>query len=668
MHAIKQICTAALLVALAGAVAAHPVGIERAARVAQSFWNSHIATGVTLTPAAASDWPYTGLYLFTAPGGGFVIVAADDAAEPILGYSPSATMPPQGLPIPLQECLQNYQRQLLALQAADRAVVHNSQIAAKWQLLENQLPLPTAKSDSVEPLLTTVWDQDEPYNNLCPPGCVTGCAATALSQLMKYWNYPPFGRGTHGYVHDTYGLIHADFGHTLYDWDSMPDTATLRSTARQQTAVATLMYHVGITLDMMYNTPEGGGSAAVGLSGMPGQPSMENSLIDYFHYSPAMRVIFKDQGFTDQSWKETLMAELDLHHPILYTGLSEQGGHGFVCDGYDQNGLFHFNFGWSGRGNGYYAVGAITPPIGPNGEFGHYDFSRTNQALLGAVPLFALCANDSVKAFAQAGGTDSVYVALNPQNPASPTVENPADWLTLTVDTARTYLRLMLTASPNNTGVYRETTLLVRQGTETLPLRIMQDNYGVDDYCPITVVMTSRRGNGWLGNAHLTLQSEGGQVFGIAQLSGKSLDSVVIPVSPRTLHCVWTSGGGTDRYAGYTVKDAYGNIRAHVDNAYLETTDFIIGSPCTNAGIDSKPDRQVSLYPNPTSGTLFINTSGTPVRQILITAPTGQRAAHIANPTNANPTQLDLSALNPGVYYVQIFTDYGSSVHKIAIR
>ena len=337
-------------------VQAGPVEPERAAKAARSFWvhSLHLKTDAVLVDRSA-EWQFDGIYLFTNPQGGFVMVAADDAVRPILGYSPDGTIEPQQLPIQLQEWLAVYQQQIDWVRENDGQSYAADREA--WALLDKGQALKGSKSDGVGPLLTTRWDQDSPYNMLCPTNTVTGCAATAQAQFMKYWNHPAIGYGSHSYVHSTYGVQSADFSHTIYDWANMPNQPTSGHSYEQRLAVATLMYHCGVSLEMGYGTAAEGGSAAAGLAGMEGIASIDNSLKDYFGYSHDMVVRYKNmpimgQTYTNDEWRALLIDELDQQHPLVYTGSSAQGGHGFVCDGYDSRQYMHFNFGWSGRGDG----------------------------------------------------------------------------------------------------------------------------------------------------------------------------------------------------------------------------------------------------------------------------------------------------------------------------
>jgi len=199
----------------------------------------------------------------------------------------------------------------------------------------------------VGPLLTTTWNQWPYYNDFCPPGTPTGCVATAMAQIMKYHNHPAQGTGSHSYSHATYGTLSADFGATTYQWNNMPSSLTAGSTPEQKNAVATLMYHCGVAVEMNY-TP------SVSLAN---SYSFKYALPTYFKYDGGIDLKQRSEYFgNDAGWHDLLKNELDAGRPIFYAGASSTGGHAFVCDGYDDGGCFHFNWGWSGSGDGWYVT------------------------------------------------------------------------------------------------------------------------------------------------------------------------------------------------------------------------------------------------------------------------------------------------------------------------
>ena len=180
----------------------------------------------------------------------------------------------------------------------------------------------------VSPLLTTTWDQGCYYNALCPsdPSGIytcghvyTGCVATAMSQIMKYHNFPPQGVGSHSYEDPPYGLQNADFGNTNYNWSSMPNNVT-----NSNTPVATLMYHAGVSVNMQYSTS---GSGAY-------NENVPYALMNYFNYNPEIVIQYKSNFSHLEDFKNLIRTDLNQQLPVYYSGSNPSEGHAFVCDGY----------------------------------------------------------------------------------------------------------------------------------------------------------------------------------------------------------------------------------------------------------------------------------------------------------------------------------------------
>ena len=411
-----------------GFAVAKPVSQSAATRVANQFWQSVLHGQGQLRP---TPWQYSEIYLFVGDQGGFVMVSADDCARPVIAYSLHGSLSLRALPVQLSQRMEAYCG--LIAEGKNQQVSATTSDAFQWEQLTNGiLPKEGENDDRVGPLLETHWHQDGGYALLTPQHTPTGCAATAQAQMMRYWRYPAFGHGNESYNCQPYGAQSADFSHTLYDWNNMPDQVSPASPYEQQLAVSTLMYHVGVSLHMGYAP---GGSAAAGVVGRPGVPSIDNSLKDHFYYNHSMRPIFKTDGYTDQRWADSLVAELRLQHPIVYCGVAPEGGHGFVCDGYEYRAgqvFFHFNFGWSGNGDGYYTVDDICPNVSPTGEIGSiYHFNQSNQALLGAVPDYGLHVSDTMLTFTRDGGNQQLLFCSIDTSALPWSVSNDQPWVTV---------------------------------------------------------------------------------------------------------------------------------------------------------------------------------------------------------------------------------------------
>lgn len=648
---LNKVLLLAAAVLMIGTAVAAPVNPKRAAALAQSFFSSQTgAKSGNRLADVPTEWQYRGIYLFEGADGGFVLVAADDAARPILGYSATGAMDTANMPPALQEWLKGYQKEIDILREAKGFPPH-----AEWYALEQGITPKDTVWEGVEPMLTTFWDQGYPYNGYCPGGSVTGCAATAQAQVMNYWKYPAFGQGSHSYTHVRYGVQQADFGHTLYDWENMPVEATASSPTVEKDAVALLMYHCGVSLEMDYSRD---GSAAAGLAGISGYASIDNSLKDYFGYSNQMRVVHKDFGYGNAEWRDMIIADLDLGHPIVYTGAAEEGGHGFVCDGYDSRGYMHFNFGWSGRGDGYFPVDSISPGVGGVGGNVTYTFNMSNAALLGLVPDYRLRVSDTLFSMNRDGGADSLLFAPNSAVNTVWSMVCDADWLTVQVDTFAHACRVRFIVPENNTGEERVATITFAQGGERCLVRVVQSAYNEEELCPVTVVMECTHGETWQGGAYLSLQSASGYIYGTARLEQGTKDSVDIAVAPHDVYAVWHKGGGTDRYVNYTIKNRYEEALVSVKNAYRNGGSHFIEWPCAHLDIEEVPSEGVvNVYPNPVTDVLNIQADN--VQKVELMDMSGRRIL------TTDKEQIDVRRLHAGAYFVRVITSRNTTIKRV---
>ena len=303
-------------------------------------------------------------YVFNVSDYGFVMVSATDLVRPILGYSENGVFETENIAPGLGFMMENYQESISY--ALSAAVEVPAFVKAEWEALSQTGRLrPQERGAKIGPLCPTSWDQKWPYNDLCPElnrpyasngKAVVGCVATAMAQIMKYWEHPTQGKGSHSYKPDMdeYGYPEqsANFGETTYDWKNMPYQIDGNSPKEQIDAVATLSYHCGVAVDMMYDD-DGVGSGAYSVD-------VPYAMSQYFDYAPSS---FRGRTVSTEIWDSYIKEAIQMRRPIFYSGTAKDGGgHAFVCDGMDENGLFHYNFGWSGKGDGFYASNATEYP------------------------------------------------------------------------------------------------------------------------------------------------------------------------------------------------------------------------------------------------------------------------------------------------------------------
>jgi hypothetical protein len=283
------------------------------------------------------------LYVFNrGNGAGYVIVSGDDRAMPVLGYSDSGTFDPDNMPDGMKYMLDEYAKEIQWVSAHKDAPSVTATVTDKY-------------NTAVAPLLGDMaWNQSAPYNNMCPMRdgnrCVTGCVATSMAQIMRYHKWPAKGTGSHSYQwkDSTYS---ADFSLSTYDWDNMTPTYGDTSTETENAAVARLMSDCGVSVDMQY--------ASVGSSNAMAF-AIAVALEKYFNYNPTAEYVLR-QFYSASDWDNMIKSELDARRPLELNGQSFNGGHSFVCDGYNQQGYFHINWGWGGVSNGYFLSTALDP-------------------------------------------------------------------------------------------------------------------------------------------------------------------------------------------------------------------------------------------------------------------------------------------------------------------
>lgn len=299
------------------------------------------------------------VYAFNVDGGGFVIASGDSRTLPILGYSDHGALDFDTMPDNLRYWLSSYETAIEELGNADDLGDQSEPVGVR---------------PAVEPLISTKWYQVFPYNLLCPTfdgklnpewegkRGATGCTATAMAMLMKFHEWPkaeckaiPAYSFKYSYNEASDTIFLDALPSVTFDWDNMLDTysenpdSTTDSEASQH-AVAQLMQYCGHALRTKF-TPRGSGAQSV---------FIHRALIEYFNYDKNMRYVERRFYGIDE-WEDMIYAELAEGRPLYYGGYTDMGGHSFVCDGYDGNGLFHINWGWSGKDDGYFLLSVLNP-------------------------------------------------------------------------------------------------------------------------------------------------------------------------------------------------------------------------------------------------------------------------------------------------------------------
>lgn len=298
---------------------------------------------------------------------GYVIVSGDDEMTELVGYAENGFFDAENVPPQMQLWLDGYAEYVAAVQSGK---------AKARKILLSDSP-----SVVVEPLVTTKWNQDAPFNNFAPEytddnnntqRCATGCAATAMAQIMKFHNWPEQGVGHYSYEHQSFGTISSNFSEHVYDWTNMIDRYNNGEYSNVQAdAVALLMKDCGVSLNMNYGPVSGASIYSY-------TPAFKN----YFRYSS--RTVNRS-GCETAEFTKIITDELQAGRPIIYCGTGEDGGHAFVVDGYDTNYFLHVNWGWGGYSDGYFDMNYMDPAgLGIGGGSGAF---KWNQGIVLARPL-----------------------------------------------------------------------------------------------------------------------------------------------------------------------------------------------------------------------------------------------------------------------------------------
>ncbi|MDD2411478.1 MAG: C10 family peptidase [Bacteroidales bacterium] len=333
-----------------------PVSIESAKNSAIEFYKAntpHKSVSEPLNLKIFRIEEINVIALFTFETGGFVAISLFDEVRPLLAYSFSGNLDLNNIPDNANSWYLSAGRKIL--EQSKLNIVNSEALLERQSMDAGSFIVNTQKNPY---LVNSSWGQGCHFNQYCPADingpcgrCLTGCVATAMAQIMYYWQYPQFGTSSHSYQ-SNYGVLSANFGETEYMWANMTDTVTA-----ENTAVATLMYHLGVAVEMNYTSSAS--SAAV----------PNSALQNYFSYSQNQESVYMSD-YSTHEWIDILKNEIDHLRPVLYVGFLDfvPVGHAWVCDGYDSMDYFHFNWGQNGDSGGFYEMGTFTYPESNHAE------------------------------------------------------------------------------------------------------------------------------------------------------------------------------------------------------------------------------------------------------------------------------------------------------------
>ena len=348
-----------------------PIGESQARNIAERFMASKALPAASLKVVhkaprlgATTATDAAAFYVFNASRG-FVIVAGDNRAPSVLGYSDSGSFDIQSLPQAMRELLEGYEAQIDALSRGAEAAPQLRNAAA------------------IAPLVTATWSQDNPYNIMLPyipsgAHAHVGCVATAMAQVMYYWKWP--ARPTcpiPAYTSESLSFYMPELPVVDFAWNDMQDTyLTSDTVSAAALAAATLSQYCAQAVLMDFKEQSSGAKTI----------NIANFAPVYFDYDRSTHMA-KRCNYSTQGWAELLYTELAAGRPVIYSGSKKTGGHSFICDGYDGNGMFHFNWGWNGNSNGYFVLNVLNPDSqGTGSASGAYGYIMDQGALVGFQP------------------------------------------------------------------------------------------------------------------------------------------------------------------------------------------------------------------------------------------------------------------------------------------
>ena len=571
----KLFLSLCLIAACIGSLMAGPVDQQKAQKLGTKFLsttavsqkNADIQLNL-VSVAVDLQRGGTDYYIFNVSNGeGFVIVAGDDRVKPILAYSTMGKYNPNEVAEGFQFTLDGFREEIQYVREHNLSATPD--IIAEWKSVSETGSLNRGHQTRtvVGPLCQTIWNQNYPYNSQCPEDSegngghvYAGCVATAMAQVMKFWEWPVQGTGSHTYNPEGYAQQTANFGETDYHFELMPLALDSTSTEEEIFYIAQFQHHCGIAVDMQYS---GSGSGAY-------SDDVPPALRNYFRYTCDNHTTNYWQ-YNNTQWANMLkQGGLDEGIPLYYSGSDDnwQGGHAFVCDGYDENNYFHFNWGWSGKDDAWCPIGALNTT--------KYAFNMMNGFTGHIIPeddeYFSR--PDSVVNMQAIENANLNGVKLQWTNPTL-TIDG-SDLTSITSVTIRRNFEVIAELTDAQVGAdmeYEDNGLepglyeyAIFVSNEAGISRTTYRKVLVGEKCDIVFQLHDDGGNGWKGAA-ISVTSESGQRIAIITMTEGSEQTVTLPLLRGTLNFIWNHGWyhayeeyDTDYECSFTILDYDGNV------------------------------------------------------------------------------------------------------------
>jgi hypothetical protein len=652
----KTIFTLLLATLFFSTMQANPVDVATAKSLGLKFMKANTAIkaeAAELNYTAFAENGQAAFYVFALQPKGFVIVSADDRAKPILGYSTESNFTAQ-LPDGLMTFFDNYKAGFSQMFANNDE--RTAEAVTDWTSLAKTGMLGSRKANrSVEPLLASIWNQTDLYNNMAPEDpssvysghCKSGCVANTMSQIMRYWEWPRSGEGSHGYDavgnYGSYGWQEADFSAATYRYELMPDYLDFASPQVEVDATALLEYHAGVSVNMGY------GANASGAYSEDVGPAMES----YFRFSSDYWHTYQEYS---NSWEEDLMYNLDGGMPLYYASSGPDGGHAYVVDGYDDWYFFHVNWGWGGFDNGYFAIDGFYLTF--------YSFPWWHNAVFNLHPVDEYYdAPMAVENLEVSENAMSVKVVFNPVYETRGGNATTIDAIYIMRDGVLID-SLMNVTEPQvsyqdeveKNGTYYYTVYAVNEAGTS---KVARDTVMVGNTCDVRFELADSGNNGWDLSSIAVLDEDGKVSQRVGLWDGGSATVIAQLPSDQTVTFFWTYDNTC--YSHGSLSEVSYEIYDWDDNLIVASYDYPTVGEITDYEMNCDPDdvaelkQTQALYPNPAADCFTVEGD---VKEIKVFNALGQLMHQGTENT------VEVSAWPEGVYFVRI-VDENDSVSTV---
>ena len=582
---MKKLLVLVAVVCCMATVQAHPVNVETAMLAGRqfavnSFRNFPQNADFQLVKTFSSLRGEPCFFVFNVDDQGFVMVSADDRFRPIVGYSDEGPFETEN---PSPEMM-FYLDRIVEARTGGHAVLFDD-AKDEWKALTSGgAPLSRNGGRGVPYLCQTKWNQDSPYNLYAPeassgPGgrCYAGCVATAMSQVMKFWDHPLTGTGSHSY-YSPYGHLSANFGATTYNWEHMPNALAGNSTQEEIEAVALLMYHCGVAVDMGFG-PTGSGANS---------EDVPRVIRNHFSYTNQAELRYRDYSSLTQ-WQNMLKEQFDRGWPVYYSGYSSSGGHAFVCDGYDDNDLFHYNWGWGGSSDGWFVIDEI-------------DYAGWAAAIFNYVPsdVYQYMPDAPTNLSVQSLGDNDFSATLSWTNPTQNIHGNTLSSIDRIVVTRNgMVIHTIDNATPGATLTFTDHYLPTMVNYEVYAVYnnvkgmvAKEENVFLGPSCSWSIEMTSSDANGWNDGYVSVVDGMGIEVAQLSPNSTSQTQYFEMPLCQVSFN--WSPSSQTVAQISFLIQDASGNHTISFEGSSNELKRglfYKVDMACGNSVNDFVPSR-----------------------------------------------------------------------------